>query len=150
MPLIYRPMKRDADGLPKIGTQSKELGVRIPPDPHADVDLNEHGFVKLNRRGMSVAAHWQYLRPHLVPKRFASVFHAVTGLTAMGSNVLAVFRIGDGRFDEGSFNAELNLALKHGSDSLANVVPMEEITIDRFLEQLAATRLQWIEEELSE
>jgi hypothetical protein len=40
MPTIYRSMKQAEDGLPVVGSNSKELGVRVPPNPNADVDLD--------------------------------------------------------------------------------------------------------------
>jgi hypothetical protein len=62
-------MKREDDGLPKAGSNSRELGVRIPPDPFADVDVDGQGQVILNNKGMSVAENWRYFLAHLVPKR---------------------------------------------------------------------------------
>lgn len=38
MPQVFRPMiVNEQDGLPLVGTESKRLGVRVPPNPHADV-----------------------------------------------------------------------------------------------------------------
>ena len=45
MPTIYRAMKRADDGLPAVGSNSKELGVRVPPNPNAEIDLDENGNV---------------------------------------------------------------------------------------------------------
>jgi hypothetical protein len=39
-------MKAAADGLPVVGDRSKELGVRVPPNPHADVDVNPNTSVR--------------------------------------------------------------------------------------------------------
>src|SRR5688572_26526568 len=93
MPTVYRSMKREPDGLPKVGSQSRELGVRVPPDAHSDVDVDSAGMVLLNRKGMSVADHWTSLLPHLIPKRLRSI---VDG--ASGSNQSACFRFGSGPF----------------------------------------------------
>jgi hypothetical protein len=38
-------MRVDGDGFPKLGNQSRCLGVREPPNPHADVDLDEAELV---------------------------------------------------------------------------------------------------------
>ena len=142
MPRIYRPMKRGNDGLPLTGTQSKELGVRVPPNERADIDVADHGIVTLNRRGMSVAADWRLLQPHLIPKRLNDVCYG-----ASGPNSLSIYRHGEGDFEEGPVNETLSLALKDGSSRHANVVPVSETQIDEFLSQLAATRPHWIDEE---
>ena len=135
-------MKRDDDGLPHTGTQSKELGVRVPPNEHADIDLTEHGIVTLNRRGMSVAADWRLLLPYHIPKRLKEVCYG-----ALGPNSLSIYRHGEGDFEEGPVNETLSLALKDGSSRHANVIPVSETQIDEFQSQLAATRPLWIDEE---
>jgi hypothetical protein len=73
MPTIYRAMKRANDGAPFVGSNSKELGVRVPPNPNGDIDLDENGNVVLNGKGMSVAENWRRLLPHLVPKRLKPI-----------------------------------------------------------------------------
>jgi hypothetical protein len=60
MPTIYRSMKRAEDGLPIVGSNSKELGVRVLPNPNVDVDLDGNGHVITNGKGMSVAEHWRF------------------------------------------------------------------------------------------
>jgi hypothetical protein len=94
MPKIYRAMKRAADGLPLVGKQSKELGIREPPSAYADLDLDFTNQVVLNGRGMSAAENWRHLLPHLIPKRLQA-----KGLSAdaSGSNSLACFTMGVGR-----------------------------------------------------
>jgi hypothetical protein len=59
MPTVYRSMKRAEDGLPIVGSNSKELGVRVPPNPSPDVDLDSNMQVIMNGKGMSVAEHWR-------------------------------------------------------------------------------------------
>jgi hypothetical protein len=144
VPLVYRAMKRDVDGLPIVGANSKELGVRVPPNAHADVDVKPDGTVELNGKGMSVAKHWTLLRPHLIPKRLKSVVPPATG-----SNILACFRIGEGEFMRGSINHELTLALKPGQDSLGNIVPAAAMTLMEFQQALASTHDQWSIDEAS-
>ncbi len=74
MPTVYRSMKSAADGLPVVGDQSKELGVRVPPNPSSDVDVDPiTQMVVLNGAGMSVAANWRLLKPHLVPARLSGI-----------------------------------------------------------------------------
>lgn len=85
MPTIYRSMKHAADGLPVVGSNARELGVRIPPSPHADIDLDAAGHVIRNGRGMSVVAHWRDLLAHLVPKRLVPRFPGACGVAIPSS-----------------------------------------------------------------
>jgi hypothetical protein len=142
MPQIFRPMKRDAEDLPEVGTRSKELGVRVPPDKNADIDLDSAGRVELNRRGMSVTADWHQLMPHLIPKRLKQLVYG-----AAGPDELAIFRFGEGVFEDATINEELELALKQGSVQNGNVTPKSLVHIDVFLANLAATKDQWIIDE---
>jgi hypothetical protein len=107
MPTIYRAMKQTDDGLPAVGSGSSELGVRIPPNPNADIEVDDDGNVILNGNGMSVVENWRSLLPHLVPKRLKPIFPGATG-----SNKLACFRFGEGPFSPGSLNDRLSLNLK--------------------------------------
>lgn len=138
MPTIYRAMKRADDGLPIVGSNSKELGVRVPPNPNGDIDLDEHGTVILNGKGMSVAENWRRLLPHLVPKRLKSIFPG-----ASGSNNVACFCFGHGPFSPGTLNAGLALALKEHDTTAGNVVPVRSVREREFQDELAATRGEW-------
>lgn len=144
MPKIYRAMKRAADGLPTVGNRSKELGVREPPDAHADVDVDSQNEVVLNGRGMSVAESWRHLLPHLIPKRLQA-----RGLCAdaSGSNSLACFTMGAGGFMSGPMNASLYLALKPNDSYAGNVVPTTAVRLAQFQSDLSATREQWLIDE---
>jgi hypothetical protein len=135
---IYRSMKRADDDLPVVGSNAKELGVRVPPNPNADIDLDSSGNVILNGKGMSVAANWRYLLPHLVPKRLRPT---VAG--AVGSNQLACFKLGDGPFQQGSINSRLILVLKGHDPRAGNVVPSQLKPAKEFQDDLAATRADW-------
>jgi hypothetical protein len=68
VPRIVRPMRVDTDGLPLVGVQSKCLGVRVPPNRFADIDLDPDGKVLLNRKGLSVSRNWRDLPGHLIPE----------------------------------------------------------------------------------
>ena len=49
MPTIFRAMKRAADSLPVVGfSASTELGVRLPPNTWADIDLDKNDHVVQN------------------------------------------------------------------------------------------------------
>jgi hypothetical protein len=78
MPTFYGAMKRGSDGLPVVGSNSKELGVRLPPAPDADIDVGSDGCVEMNGKGMSVSEHCRYMLPHLIPKRLKLIFPDAT------------------------------------------------------------------------
>lgn len=131
-------MIREADDLPVVGSNAKELGVRVPPNPNADIDLDVHGNVVLNGRGMSVSENWRHLPPHLVPKRLKSILSS-----AAGSNLLACFIYGKGPFQAGPINGRLDLVLKVHSPRTGNVVPSRLDQLQAFQDDLAATRPDW-------
>lgn len=140
-------MKRDLDGFPKIGSNSGELGVRVPPDPYADVVIDENGLVAPNDRGMSVARHWSDLPPHRIPKRLNNRFSAKQRVFFTGSNTLACFRMGEGSFEPGLVTDSLALVLKPNKIDSGVVVPRLSVPIRRFQEDLAETRFSWIQDE---
>ena len=51
---IFRAMKAEADGLPRVGRSGRELGVRID-GPVRDIPVGEDGMVEPETGGMSVA-----------------------------------------------------------------------------------------------
>jgi hypothetical protein len=138
MPSIYRSMKRAEDGMPVVGSKSKELGVRVPPDPNADVDLDGNAHVITNGKGLSVAEHWRFMLGHLVPKRLVPVCPGATG-----SNGLTCYKLGTGPFAGAPLNDDLLLVLKRHDPHAGNVVPSRSIPFDQFQAALAATRTQW-------
>ncbi len=142
MPTIYRAMRQAADGFPVVGSDSRQLGVRVPPNPHADIDLDENGNVLLNGKGMSVAENWRDLLPHLIPKRLKLLFPG-----AAGSNGLACFRHGQGPFSPGPCTAALSLVLKGRDSRSGNVVPALTLSERQYQNELAATRADWAVDE---
>jgi hypothetical protein len=138
MPTIYRSMKRAEDGLPIVGSNSKELGVRVPPNPNADVDLDGNGHVITNGKGMSVADHWRYMLGHLVPKRLVPICPGATG-----SNSLTCYKLGEGAFAGAPLDDELVLVLKSHDPHTGNVAPSQSVPIQQFQAALAATRTRW-------
>jgi hypothetical protein len=138
MPTIFRPMKRAADGLPVVGSNSKELGVRPPPNPNADIDLDQNEYVVQNGKGMSVAANWRNLLAHLIPKRLRPHFPG-----AVGSDLLSCYKMGAGTFVAGAVSADLDLLLKPGTLTAGIVAPTQSVHRDQFQADLAATRNQW-------
>lgn len=51
---MFRAMKGEPDGLPKVGRSSRELGVRID-GPIRDLPVGEDGIVEAETGGLSVA-----------------------------------------------------------------------------------------------
>lgn len=135
-------MRRADDNRPVVGSNSKELGVRVPPNPNADVDLDDSGRVILNGKGMSVAENWRHLPPHLIPMRLRSELPG-----AAGSDRLSCFIHGSGPFKEGPINDRLALVLKAHDMRAGNVVPSRLDELQSFQDELAATRSEWSIEE---
>ena len=135
-------MKRAQDGLPVVGSNSKELGVRVPPDANADIDLDQSAHVVQNGKGMSVAMNWRNLLAHLVPKRLRPLFPG-----AAGSNGLTCYKMGSGPFAAGPVSNELRLELKSGNVHAGNVTPTQSADSGQLQANLAATRIQWSPDE---
>jgi hypothetical protein len=143
MPTVFRSMKAGDDGLPIVGDRSRELGVRVPPNPHADIDVDSNtNLVVLNGNGMSVVENWRDLSDHLIPARLSTIVPQ-----AVGSNDLKCFRLGDGPFVAGLLAAGLELVLKPGSSRHGNLTPTTAVTVAQFQALLAATRADWVEDE---
>jgi hypothetical protein len=131
-------MRVDGDGFPKVGSQSKCLGVREPPNPHADVDLDAGGNVVLNRRGLSVVADWRQLSGHLLPEHLDDGFNGASG------KGMQVFVHGTGRFtDEDAVAESLALVHKRGTTTSGNVTPRASVPLAQFQADLRATREGW-------
>ena len=142
MPRIYRVMTPDADGLPKVGTTARSLGVRVRsrPDDPEDIAVDS-GHVAPGTGGMSVAPSWRDLPLHRIPQRLA---HQVPN--AAGRDTDACWRMGDGPFEAGDFAEGLSLRPDHPEHGV--VEPSHRMTLDAYRAALAATRDRWtIDEE---
>jgi hypothetical protein len=137
VPRIVRPMRAEPDGFPRVGNRSKCLGVREPPGPYADVDVDGSGNVLLNRKGLSVSRDWRLLPPHLIPEHLDDGF---IGASGRGMNV---FVNGAGAFDEGAVAAGLELLHKVGSTATGVVTPTALVLLAQYQQDLAATRPGW-------
>ena len=137
VPRVVRPMRVDPDNLPTVGTRSKCLGVREPPDPHADVDIDGAGDVLLNRKGLSVTADWKQLPGHLIPEHLDDGFNGASG------RGLRVFVHGAGAFQEGPLATRLELIYKAGKTDTGLIVPTTLESLKQFQQNLAATRSDW-------
>src|SRR5260370_3802943 len=101
MPLVYRAMLANGDR-PLVGASADTLGVRLPPDEHADIAVNAEGLVEDHAGGMSVAPAWRLLPLHRIPRRLRAKLPR-----AAGKSALFVWRMGDGPFAAGSFGYRL-------------------------------------------
>lgn len=132
MPLVFRVMRRDADGQPAVARSSSALGIR----PTVDVELDATGKVMMNGKGMSVSPGWRDISVLRIPKRLRM---KVPG--ARGSNSTFCFRSGDGPFQQAAFAAGLMLtpdSTKHGCIS-----PVQPVALAQYEDDLAATRALW-------
>jgi hypothetical protein len=134
-------MRVDVDGLPKVGTQSKCLGVREPPAQHADVDTDEEGNVLLNRKGLSVSKDWRDLQPYLIPQ------HLNDGCNGACGKGMRVFVHGTGAFNEGAVASGLTLLHKERTTEQGVVAPSLRVPLMQFQQDLAATRRTWVIDE---
>lgn len=127
MPLVFRAMKKEADGLPTVAPSASALGVR----PAVDIDIDNQGNVVVNDKGMSVSPSWREISIFRIPKR----------LGGQGSNNTFCFRMGSGPFQQGALAAGLELvpdSPKHGV-----VRPEKSVRLQQYENDLSATRLDW-------
>jgi hypothetical protein len=133
MPLIYRAMFSDG-GKPRI-SPSKGLGVRVPPDPNADIVV-QSGTVQPATGGMSVAPEWRALPFFLVPKRLISLYPG-----ARGSDSLCCWRMGTGPFQDDPLAERLRLRVDGSDHGL--VEPDQPMPLVEYQNALKATQDQW-------
>jgi len=138
MPLIFRSMTRDGDQ-PSVGAAATTLGVRLPPDPHADVHPDGSGEVHPGGGGMSVAPDWRRLPSHRIPKRLRPALHG--DQDARGKENLYCWRMGEGPFERAPVSDELQLAPDQPDHGV--VEPSTPMPVADFQGYLAATRGEW-------
>ena len=133
---IVRPMLKDADGLPLVGTKAKCLGVGTT-GANADVDLNPAGDVISNDKGLSVGNDWRNLPGHLIPE------HLDDGSNGARGKNMAVYVHGNGTgpFAPGPFAAGLEMILKpHGVD--AGVIrPVTTVPLAQYQSDFSSSKL---------
>ena len=134
MPRVFRVMRKESDGLPRVSPTG--LGVR----PGIDVDLDGQNNVLVNGKGMSVAPNWRDINVTRIPRRLRAI---VPG--AGGSNNTFCFRTGSGPFVQGPFAN--GLILMPDSPTHGNVVPAQVVPLSAYEADLAATRPNWQEDE---
>ncbi len=133
MPLVFRVMKKDADGFPTKSATS--LGVRL-----VDVDVDGAYNVQLNGKGMSVSPNWRDININRLPKRLRPKLPG-----ANGSNNTFCFRSGTGPFQQGLFAN--GLTLEPDSPTHGNIAPEVVVPFDTYRNDLEATRPDWVEDE---
>jgi hypothetical protein len=133
MPLVFRVMKKDADGLPTLSPTS--LGVRP-----VDVDVDGANNVQVNGKGMSVSPSWRVININRVPKRLRPKLAG-----AGGSNNTFCFRTGAGPFEQGPFAN--GLTLEPDSATHGNIAPDIVVPFATYQRDLEATRQGWQEDE---
>jgi hypothetical protein len=139
---IVRPMIRDTDGLPLVGTTGRCLGAR-PTCKNADLDLNPAGDVNgdviCNNKGLSVVADWRKLPGHLIPEHLFDGFN-----NARGKNMAVyVHGNGTGPFAAGPFAPGLEVILKQGSAEAGVIRPIASVQLAKYQADLRATRPNW-------
>jgi hypothetical protein len=139
MPRVYRVMAVDGKR-PRIGSSARTLGVRVPPDKHADILVQPDGTVQPRTGGMSVAPSWRDLPLHRIPERLRS---AVPG--AVGNNKDACWTMGEGSFEEGQLAA--GLVLRPESSNHGFVEPAVTVPLGQYQRDLFATRDRWVIDE---
>ena len=127
MPLVFRAMKRDADGLPTVAPSASALGARIG----IDIDVDTQNNVIVNQKGMSVSPSWQAMSIFRIPKR----------LGGQGSNSTYCFKLGSGLFEQAS--VATGLELFPDSSSHGVVRPEAPVALSQYEKHLADTRADW-------
>src|SRR5688572_5778937 len=124
------------DGKPKVGSESKRLGVRVAPNPIEDIVVNSDGTVSPATGGMSVAPQWRKLKLHLIPKR----------LGGRGHDDLVCWRLGDGEFVETMISNDL-IFRPDPNPTHGLIQPARSMPVVQYQEALAATRDDWTRDE---
>ena len=127
MPLVYRAMKRDADGLPHVAPTASGLGVR----PNIDIDVDHQGYAVVNHKGMSVSPSWREISIFRIPKR----------LGGQGSNRTYCFMMGTGPFQQEALAPGLELV--PNSPTHGVVRPEKSVPLHEYEADIAATRSDW-------
>jgi hypothetical protein len=121
---IFRAMKAESDGLPKVGRSGRELGVRVG-GPVRDIPVRSDGTVEPHSGGMSVALdEARYLPKHRLPMSLG----------------------GEGRdqvFFMGATELPPDLTVRPDPYPHALVEPGARCLLEEFESALATTRASW-------
>jgi hypothetical protein len=131
------------DGKPMIGSESKMLGVRVAPNPNADIPVDGNGDVQPLTGGMSVAPAWRNLPLHLISRRLQRFVPR-----ARGHDDLVCWRLGQGEFKGADVSADLVLRPDPSKPNEHGFVePSQVMTAAAYQGALAATRDTWVRDE---
>lgn len=130
-PGIYRGMEEE-NGMPKVGSSAKLLGVRVPPNPKPDVQPNANGLIptltQKNPQGMSCAPRIEDLPRHRRPVHWDG---------KQKSPTFQVWKIAEEDPDP-------DLAIVQDSPSHITIGPSGDMTADELQAALAATQSKWV------
>lgn len=132
MPQVFRVMREDEDRLPNVAPSASGPGVRSG----VDIDLDPHGNVLVNGKGMSVNPDWRNAPLFRIPERLR---HLKQG--ARGPNTNACFRYGTGTFERGNFAD--GLTLEPDTPTHGTIAPVASIPLSDYGAALAVTRSGW-------
>ena len=135
MPRIFRAMLTDGT-LPMVGPDARMLGVRVPVDIYPD----ENGLVHPGTGGMSVAPSAADLPPHRIPRRL----RGQPGMaSAVGSDALRIWRLGDGSFEPSKVQEKLQLRIDGRGGRHGLIEPDAIMHLSDYSVALAATQPAW-------
>lgn len=145
MPKIYRSMYEDA-GLPTVGADNCELGVRPPGHPvNADVTVDAANNVVLDGKGMSVFPSITPAVLKKVPKRLIPLRLADRVPGAIGDDDMKIWTLVVGPFAAGAVAA--NLVLNVTSPTHGAVCPANVMSLPALQASLADTQPDWTVDE---
>lgn len=129
-------MMRDGEK-PKVGPTARTLGVRVPPNPYVDSQVNADGTVEPGCGGMSVSPDVQSLPKERVPPRYKRMKP-----NAHGHYGDICWQMGEGSFADGQISDRL--VLRVDSDDHGVIEPAYRMPLDEYHLALAATQDYWI------
>jgi hypothetical protein len=128
---------------PQVGSSALALGVRLPPDEHADIAVGPAGMVEPRTGEMSVAPAWRLLPLHRIPRRLRAKFPR-----AAGKDQCFLWRMGDGPFAEALLADRLLLRPDPEKPNAHGFVePVGTMPAGEYQAALAVTRDRWVIDE---
>ncbi len=121
---IYRTMRVENDGHPKLGASLSTLGAR----PIKDIPVDDAGIVQPKTGGMSVTPdYWEDMPPALLPRNLG------------GESRHTLFQLD-------TITLPVELCARIDRPKHANVEPHEECLFINYNDSLQRTRKDWIEQ----
>ena len=123
--IIFRAMKEDCDGKPRVGRSARTLGVRIE-GKYSDIPINEKGKVHPKKGGMSVTPNTLERLP---------VFRLPKSLGGEGRDPVFSFQVVD---------LPSTLALRRDKPNHALIEPSKCCLFEEYEQNLHGTREDWV------